>query len=251
MRITRSRRSVVPAAGADGTLVLTSMRRICSTDAAADRILSRADALAAVDGRLVAVRASDDRRLQATFDALTAHAPVPAQSSCCAMPVARSGGGVDYVLLLHRAEPEYTAATCDAARPESRIVVVIHAFEPRPAMPVGLLEASLGLTAAEARLAARISGGCSPRQAAVDLGVSLSTVRTHLRAIYRKTGTAGQVDLAWRVAALWGAASAATVAEIPDEPAVAGASSTWTRRRNSHLPPRPARLRSLPGSLTQ
>jgi DNA-binding CsgD family transcriptional regulator len=220
--------------GGDGTLVLTPLRGIRSADAGADRILEAADALVAIDGRLVAVRPADDRRLQAAFDGLSSRTSASGESSCIALPMARRRGGADYVLLLCRAEAGTDAVRSSGGDPEPRIVMVIHAFDARPALPIGLLQESLGLTAAEARLAATFSGGCSPRQAAIELGVSLSTVRTHLRAIYRKTGTSGQVDLAWRIAAVSTAAAAAVAAASSPWGASAACSFDWTRRESSH-----------------
>ncbi len=57
------------------------------------------------------------------------------------------------------------------------------------------LERVFGLTAAEARLAALLSGGASPAEAAGRLGVSLATVRKQLASIFAKTRTRGQVEL--------------------------------------------------------
>jgi len=51
------------------------------------------------------------------------------------------------------------------------------------------------LTPAEARLAAHLAQGSRLEDAAVDLGVSLNTVRTHLKRIFSKTGTDRQAEL--------------------------------------------------------
>jgi DNA-binding CsgD family transcriptional regulator len=55
------------------------------------------------------------------------------------------------------------------------------------------------LSAAEARVASVIATGRTPRQIAGELGVSLHTVRTHLKNLFAKTGTAGQNDLVARL----------------------------------------------------
>ena len=52
------------------------------------------------------------------------------------------------------------------------------------------------LTPAEARIAREIGEGRSPQECAELLQVKVSTVRTHLVSIYRKTGTGSQVHLA-------------------------------------------------------
>jgi DNA-binding CsgD family transcriptional regulator len=51
------------------------------------------------------------------------------------------------------------------------------------------------LSHAEARLAAVLVKGCSLREAAEELGVSLSTVRTQLKKLFEKTGTKRQSAL--------------------------------------------------------
>jgi len=67
----------------------------------------------------------------------------------------------------------------------------------RPAVPMmELLTGLFDLTAAEARIARALSSGLSAPDVAADLGVGIETVRTHLSAIFRKTGSAGQTDLA-------------------------------------------------------
>ena len=57
------------------------------------------------------------------------------------------------------------------------------------------LALQFGFTAAEARLAVRLAQGETPAQAADALSISLSTARTHLGAIFRKTGTRRQSEL--------------------------------------------------------
>ena len=52
-----------------------------------------------------------------------------------------------------------------------------------------------GFTPAEARLARLLAQGRRPEQAAAELGVSLNTVRTHLKRIFGKAGTDRQADL--------------------------------------------------------
>lgn len=56
-----------------------------------------------------------------------------------------------------------------------------------------------GLSAAEARVASALAYGSTPREAAEGLGVSLHTVRTHLRNLFAKTGTRCQNGLVARL----------------------------------------------------
>ena len=56
------------------------------------------------------------------------------------------------------------------------------------------LRAAFGLTAAEARLAARLASGDGINAAAIALGISRETARTQLRAVFAKTNTHRQAE---------------------------------------------------------
>ena len=61
--------------------------------------------------------------------------------------------------------------------------------------------AHLGLSARESEVLVLLAQGRDPRDVAAELGVSLETVRTHVRNLYRKldvTDRAGAVSAAWR-----------------------------------------------------
>lgn len=57
------------------------------------------------------------------------------------------------------------------------------------------LQREIGLTHMEARVTARLAAGLSPQEIARALGIRVSTVRSHLKAAYAKSGTSGQADL--------------------------------------------------------
>lgn len=60
---------------------------------------------------------------------------------------------------------------------------------------VGAAAATFGLTPAETRVLTRVLSGKNVNEAAHDLGVASSTVRSHLDKIFEKTGVARQADL--------------------------------------------------------
>jgi DNA-binding CsgD family transcriptional regulator len=64
-----------------------------------------------------------------------------------------------------------------------------------------LMEA-YGLTRAEARVAVSASSGGTMSEAALSLGLSPNTVKTHLRRVFAKTGTRGHAELAALLATL-------------------------------------------------
>jgi DNA-binding CsgD family transcriptional regulator len=59
-----------------------------------------------------------------------------------------------------------------------------------------VIAAAFQLTAAEARIAAAVSAGNNPQQCAALLNIKVSTVRTQLVSVFRKTGTTSQAHLA-------------------------------------------------------
>ena len=59
-----------------------------------------------------------------------------------------------------------------------------------------MLQCALGLTVAEARVALLLRGHADLAQVAQQLDVAVSTVRTHLKHAFQKTGTRRQSELA-------------------------------------------------------
>ncbi|MBL8700607.1 MAG: hypothetical protein JNK67_19690 [Alphaproteobacteria bacterium] len=81
-------------------------------------------------------------------------------------------------------------------------LVLVAAVDPASPHPAAtqLIGDLCGLTPAEAQTARLVLAGESPKMIARTLGVSLATVKTHLHRVFAKTGTAGQPDLARRLA---------------------------------------------------
>ncbi|WP_269617985.1 helix-turn-helix transcriptional regulator [Zhongshania sp. BJYM1] len=73
-------------------------------------------------------------------------------------------------------------------------IFITDPMAPRQA-PSDVLIALFGLTPAEARLAIRLVNGLSLDEAAVSLGVSRNTAKSHLSAVFSKTGVTRQTQL--------------------------------------------------------
>ena len=72
-----------------------------------------------------------------------------------------------------------------------------------PVYPDGaVLGAAFGLTPAETRIALAIAEGQDVSDIATNQSVSIATVRTHLKALFAKTGTSRQSALAALMAGL-------------------------------------------------
>ena len=78
--------------------------------------------------------------------------------------------------------------------PGAAAVIVQDPAEP-VRVPTEALAELYGLTPAEGRVIEHIAHGQAPQQIADELGVTLTTVKTHLQKIFAKTNTARQADL--------------------------------------------------------
>lgn len=78
----------------------------------------------------------------------------------------------------------------------ARAIVLVGDLAARIAPGAATLAAAFGLTPAEARLAARVATGAGLVEACRDLGIGRETGRSHLGAIFAKTGTSRQAELA-------------------------------------------------------
>jgi DNA-binding CsgD family transcriptional regulator len=67
-------------------------------------------------------------------------------------------------------------------------------------LPAGGNLALLGLTLGEARVASHVAAGRTPRESAIDLGVSEETTRTVLKRVFAKVGVSRQSELAALIA---------------------------------------------------
>jgi DNA-binding CsgD family transcriptional regulator len=79
--------------------------------------------------------------------------------------------------------------------PGARALLTFAVLKPNPGPNPHLLIAAFNLSPAEARLAAIIAEGCTPEEAAEQLGIARETARNQLKAVFAKTGTHRQGEL--------------------------------------------------------
>jgi DNA-binding CsgD family transcriptional regulator len=82
---------------------------------------------------------------------------------------------------------------------DPRWLVFIYDPEQRLAPGAELISRDLGISAREAEIAVMLSMGRDLSGAATQLGISMHTMRTHLKNIFEKTGSHSQSDLIRRV----------------------------------------------------
>lgn len=89
----------------------------------------------------------------------------------------------------------------DALAP-CQVVIVLVDPDHRSGPPEGALKAAFGLTAAEARLAARLAKGDALDAVAHELGIAKETARSQLKTTFDKTGVSRQPELVALLASL-------------------------------------------------
>jgi DNA-binding CsgD family transcriptional regulator/PAS domain-containing protein len=109
--------------------------------------------------------------------------------------------GAAPLLVLPVPLPPPAFALWELLEPARVLVLIVDPDAPSRAA-ASAVQATFGMTAAEARVAVLVGSGLSGPQAAATLGISPSTVKTHLKRCFEKTGVHSQVGLARLLAAL-------------------------------------------------
>jgi len=169
---------------AAAVVVVDTRGRVVDRNEAARRLLAAGDGLAVRDGRLVAARAGDTRR----------------------MARAIAGGG-DQVrpIMVHRpsgvARLSVLVVPASSSVDNSRVVVFINDPERVPLPHPSTLRELYALTPAESRLSLALARGLSLQQVAATFGIAEHTARNHLKAVFAKTGERRQAALVRRLLA--------------------------------------------------
>ncbi len=170
-----------------GVMLAAADGRMVGHNETAARILAAGDGLRLERGRLVAEPAAGDERLQALLAA--AGDGERAGASQARLTLERG----------HRAPLQVLVFPAGRPLPEPGPQVGAAIFLCDPERHIQIAPAALaqlyGLTPAESRLAGLLVGGMALTEAAIELGVSHQTVRTHLKRIFTKTGTNRQAEL--------------------------------------------------------
>lgn len=172
--------------GSEAIIFLAEDGRVVHVSASAERLLAGTQQLAIVAGRLHAQGPSAQRRrfLQALAEASSG---LSSRTMLEAEPLA-SSLEISFVPL-----PAWLSATGPA--PRISMLVLIDERQPEPERLARHAQRRWLLTQAETRVLARLLRGRAPSAIATDLGLAISTVRTHLKRLYAKTNTRAQREL--------------------------------------------------------
>lgn len=168
-----------------GVVLIQGDGTVLNANRVAQRILECGDGLSCGGGRLQAFYSHEQAALTRSIAAAVAEVPAGG-----ALTFARPSGrrALSVVVKVLRpgtaGEGQARLAAVFITDPDQEVSAEAQTFS-------GLY----GLTPAEARLASSLVRGISPAQAAEALGLTINTVRTHLKRIFSKTETRRQSDL--------------------------------------------------------
>lgn len=171
-----------------GIVIVRPGGRVVYTNSAADRILHSDDGLQIRGGILEAAMLRTDLLLQRSIG----RAFTPDSFEICggSLFCVRPSGRRPFVI--HVLPIDQTTF----ASPQSgRAIIVIVDPEQHPEPPAALLRRLYGLTKSEAQIALFVTRGEGLKPIADELSLSVTTVKTHLRHVFDKTGTHRQAEL--------------------------------------------------------
>lgn len=163
-------------------------RRVLVANTPGTEILSLGDGLRTERGQLRALSSKEDLELRDVVRQIAGDR----QSRVSRLYVTRASPASPYRLLLLPV-PSLGAAPLGGSQPAVAIVIIDadSAFTP----DASALAELYSLTPAEARVTSLLVQGRSMEDVASQLGVSLETIRTHVRRVFSKTGTNRQGEL--------------------------------------------------------
>jgi DNA-binding CsgD family transcriptional regulator len=165
-----------------GVIFVDGHGRVLWANREGETILSLGDGLTVSGGRLCARRNFESSKLSALIAAATG---APPSAEC--MSIGRNGGAPYVInvgpLGVRLGVVEHRVAMISISVPADRYVSEPHLIQ------------AFGFSPAEARVAAALARGCAPAEIAEELGVRITTIRTHLSAILRKLDVERQADV--------------------------------------------------------
>lgn len=173
------------------TILLDEAGRVLNTNARADRLLDQGQVLGVQDGCLRLAVAAQTQVLQALVARVLDNQRQGRAGLVEAMRIPRGGDRMDLGLVV-RPVP---AGAWSEGKSMPAVALFISDPEDVTEAPVQVVTKLFGFTPTEAALAILLAKGLNLDEAADALHVSRNTVRTHLRAVFAKTGVKRQAML--------------------------------------------------------
>lgn len=174
-----------------GIVILGGDGRILFANRSARDFAARDDAFALDRDGIRALRGADNNLLARLIEGTSREPVLTSAGDGGVMRLARRSGLRDYVVVA--CPLPLRSALFTHVMPTTCLLITDPEAAPGATSP--LLRQAYGLTGAEARFAQQIAMGNTLEQASAALGIGLSTARTHLTSIFRKTETSRQTEL--------------------------------------------------------
>jgi DNA-binding CsgD family transcriptional regulator/PAS domain-containing protein len=179
-----------------GVVLLDRRARIVYANPAATALGSPGGAFGLRRSGVTALSSAHARRLGALVHAALRGMPAATMSA------PRADDGRLVTVLVSSVCGRDVGRFSDLGMPDAAVMLFFIDPANRLDVPLAWIMDAYGLTRAEARVAVAMSAGITALECANQLGLSLNTVKTHLRKVFAKTGTGRQVELACLVASI-------------------------------------------------
>jgi DNA-binding CsgD family transcriptional regulator len=180
-------------------LVVTAGRAISFKNTAADQYLGNAKTLFVGPGGLAAYDRKTDIDLASAVYAMASEVDTSGPSRRRVLRVADRNGGRAAAISLRLLGSVGDPSDIDAQR---LVLLIVHERVQQTVPDVRLWEATYDLTPAQLRVAREMFLGRSVEEASLALNIAPTTVKSHLKELYWKTGTSRQTQLIVALATL-------------------------------------------------
>ena len=168
-------------------LITDPQGEVLYRNSAASQVIAAKDGVAIASGRLSLMSA----KTNSEFQAAVRQVALNRDKLIRRLDVPRPSGKQSYRLLFVPVPP---SAAMPLGLPHPSVTILI-VEQSGPELDLSVLREMFSLTPAEARVTGKLTQGRSAEEIAADLGLSVGTVRTHIRRVLSKTATGRQGEL--------------------------------------------------------
>lgn len=180
-------------------LLISDTGKLVSGNIRGQRLLDAKDGLTLIDGEVRALAPEETKRLRQAVAETDRAARGASLEPHATLRLTRRGG---HDLVVRALPVGPSVASTFGAGELATVALFVHDPDETSAIVEDLIADGLGLSRAEAAVAARMWEGDSIREAASALGISANTVKTHLKVIFEKAGVDRQAALVRKLALL-------------------------------------------------